>query len=254
MRETPVAKWPRPCRPAAVVADGLPSAFAHHSSGRLAGCQRRSLPSGHGTRPLDLSMMCALPYLSDTFEHMAIWDRVVERAAEQHGYVTTRDARDIGIDPTQLRLLAARGRLERVGRGVYRVLVLPRTEHDEFAEAVAWTLGRGVVSHESALVLHGLSDVNPSRVHLTVPRDNHPRAAGGDLYRLHRRTLADGEVTEVGGIPTTTVERTIRNCLADGTDPHQLRLAIDRAEADGLIRRRVAQDLRDEVSAAGALP
>lgn len=40
----------------------------------------------------------------------------------------------------------------------------------------------GVVSHESALVLHGLSDVNPSRIQLTVPRNNHPRAAGGELY------------------------------------------------------------------------
>jgi predicted transcriptional regulator of viral defense system len=103
-------------------------------------------------------------------------------------------------------------------------------------------------------VLHGLSDVNPSRIHLTVPRDNYPRAAGGDLYRLHRRTLADAEVTEVDGIPTTTVERTIRDCLADGTDPHQLRLAIDRAEVEGLVRRAVAQDLRDEVAAIGALP
>lgn len=56
---------------------------------------------------------------------MAIWDRLVEVAAEQHGYVTTRDARDIGVDPVQLRLLAGRGRLERVGRGVYRVPVLP---------------------------------------------------------------------------------------------------------------------------------
>ena len=185
---------------------------------------------------------------------MAIWDQLVERAADHHGYVTTRDAHDLGIDPTQLRLLTARGRLERVGRGVYRVPILPRSEHDELAEAVAWTLGRGVVSHESALVLHGLSDVNPSRIHLTVPRDNYPRAAGGDLYRLHRRTLADSEVTEVDGIPTTTVERTIRDCVADGTDPYQLRLAIDRAEAEGLVRRAVAQDLRDEIAAAGALP
>ena len=53
-----------------------------------------------------------------------IWDRLVERAAETHGYVTTRDARELGIDPTQLRLLAARGRLKRTGRGVYRVPVL----------------------------------------------------------------------------------------------------------------------------------
>ncbi len=183
---------------------------------------------------------------------MAIWDTLVERAAEQHGYVTTRVARDLGIDPTQLRLLAARGRLERVGRGVYRVPVLPRGEHDDLAEAVAWTLGRGIISHESALVLYGLSDVNPSRVHLTVPRDNYPRAAGGGLYRLHRRALPEAEATEAAGIPTTTVARTIRDCLTDGTDPYQLRLAIDRAEAEGLLRGVTAEKLRAEVAAAGA--
>ena len=190
---------------------------------------------------------CANSYLFDTPEHMAIWDQLVERAAEQHSYVTTRDAHDLGIDPTQLRLLAARGRLERVGRGAYRVQVLPRGEHDDLAEAVAWSLGRGVVSHESALVLHGLSDVNPSRVHLTVPRDNHPRTAGAGLYRMHRRVLPASDVTEADGIPVTTVPRTVRDCLAGGTDPYQLRLAIDRAEAEGLVRRAVAEDLRGEV-------
>jgi predicted transcriptional regulator of viral defense system len=95
--------------------------------------------------------------------------------------VTTRDARDLDIDPTQLRLMAARDRLERTGRGVYRVPILPRGVHDDLEAALGWSLGWGVVSHESALALHGLSDVNPSRIHLTVPRDNHPRAAGGEL-------------------------------------------------------------------------
>lgn len=180
-----------------------------------------------------------------------IRDQLLERAVEQHGYVTTRDARDLGIDPTQLRLMAARGRLERVARGVYRVPVLPRTEHDELAEAVAWTLGRGVVSHESALVLHGLSDVNPSRIQLTVPRDNHPRAAGGELYRLHRRRLKPEDVTERDDLPVTTVSRTIRDCLAAGTDPAQLRQALNQAVADGLVRPREVDTLRDEIDNHG---
>ncbi|SDI75330.1 Transcriptional regulator, predicted component of viral defense system [Arthrobacter subterraneus] len=179
---------------------------------------------------------------------MRVWDLLVERAADQHGYVTTRDARELGIDPTQLRLLAARGRLERVGRGAYRVPVLPRGQHDDLAEAVAWSLGRGIVSHESALVLHELSDVNPSRVHLTVPRNNHPRTGGGDLYRLHRRELSPSDIAEADGIPVTTVQRTIRDCLATGTDPYQLRLAVDRAEAGGLLRRAEAEALRAEVA------
>lgn len=178
---------------------------------------------------------------------MLIRDRVIERAVEQHGYVTTRDARELGIDPTQLRILAARGRLERVARGVYRVPVLPRTEHDELAEAVAWRLGRGVVSHASALVLHGLSDVNPSRIHLTVPRDNHPRAAGGELYRLHRRVLASSDVTEKDDLPVTTVARTLRDCLAIGTDPEQLRHALDQAVDEGLVRPRERDGLRAEI-------
>ncbi|HZK36806.1 MAG TPA: hypothetical protein VFC57_07640, partial [Aeromicrobium sp.] len=84
--------------------------------------------------------------------------------------------------------------------------------------------------------------------------DNHPRAAGGDLYGLHRRALDASDVTEIDGIPTTAVGRTIRDCLADGTDPYQLRLAIDRAEAEGLLRRTAADGLRDELSAAGLAP
>ncbi len=183
---------------------------------------------------------------------MATYDRVLERAVERHGYVTTRDARELGIDPTQLRQLAARGRLDRVARGVYRAKVIPRGRHDDLAEAVAWTLGRGVVSHESALVLHGLSEVNPSRVHLSVPRDNYPRAAGGDLYRLHRRDLSAADVTETDGIAVTTVEQTVRDCLVTGTDPYQLRMAIDRAQEQGLLRTTLARSLRDDVSSVGS--
>lgn len=177
---------------------------------------------------------------------------MVERAAEQHGYVTTRDARELDIDPTQLRLMAARGRLHRAGRGVYRVPVLPRGEHDDLAAAVAWSAGRGVLSHESALALHGLADVNPSRIHLTVPRDNHPRARGGELYRMHRREIAPSEVTTVDRLPVTGVARTIKDCISTGTDPYQLRLAIDHAEREGTLRRAVAGALRAELDTAAA--
>lgn len=190
------------------------------------------------------SHVCAQSYHFDTIAHMTIWARLVEVAAEQHGYVTTRDARDIGVDPVQLRLLASRGRLERAGRGVYRVPVLPRGEHDDLAAAVSWTLGRGVISHESALALHALADVNPSRIHLTVPRDNHPRAAGGKMYRVHRRGLPATDITSIDSIPVTTVARTIKDCIDTGTDPYQLRIAIERAETEGTLRRRLAAELR----------
>lgn len=72
------------------------------------------------------------------------------------------------------------------------------------------------------------------------------------MYRTHRRDLAPSDVTQVDSLPVTTVARTIRDCTTTGTDPYQLRLAIDQAERDGTLRRTVAAQLRDELDAAGA--
>jgi len=191
------------------------------------------------------SPKCALPYLFDTLEHMRppIFDTLVETATDHHGYVTTLQAREIGIDPTQLRLLAGRGRLEHVARGVYRVPVLPRSEHDDLAFAVAWARGRAVISHDSALVLHSLSDVNPSVVHLTTPVDNFPRAQGAGPVRVHRRNLPASDVTMVDGLPVTTVARTIVDCHDLGTDPAQLRLALRQARQSGELLPARADEL-----------
>jgi predicted transcriptional regulator of viral defense system len=177
-----------------------------------------------------------------------IFDVLVETASDHHGYVTTLQAREVGVDPTQLRLLAGRGRLEHVARGVYRVPVLPRSEHDDLAFAVAWARGRAVISHESALVLHRLSDVNPSVVHLTAPPDNFPRAKGGGPVRVHRRDLPAADVTMVEGLPVTTVARTIVDCYELGTDPAQLRLAIRQARQSGELRSAQAEELERLVS------
>jgi len=38
--------------------------------------------------------------------------------------------------------------------------------------------------------------------------------------------------------------RTIKDCLKTGTDPYQLRAAIERAEAEGMLRRAPAAELR----------
>lgn len=187
----------------------------------------------------------ANPYQYDTVLRMKrpVIDLLVAVASDRHGYVTTLDAREIGVDPTQLRLLAARGRLEHVAHGVYRVPVLPRTRFDDLARAVAWSRGKGVISHESALVLHGLSDVNPSEISLTVDPTSPPRSKQVEPMRLHQRPLATDEVTEVEGLPVTTIERTIRDCHRIGTDPAQLRLAITQAHNAGGLTDAEANDL-----------
>ncbi|MER7164892.1 type IV toxin-antitoxin system AbiEi family antitoxin domain-containing protein [Micromonospora sp. NPDC000207] len=179
----------------------------------------------------------------------SLLDELVDVAVDQHGYVRTRDAIARGIDGANLRKMAARGRLERVGRGLYRVPFLPRDEHDEYAEAVLWAEGRGIISHGSALALHQLCDINPSRLHLTVPPAYAPRRTGGELYRVWRRRLDPGDVTTVDGIPVVTAERAVRDGIASGIDPQMLTQAITTARREGLLTAAQATHLRRQLAA-----
>jgi len=177
---------------------------------------------------------------------MKAYDDVLEVAAENHGYVTVRDAVAAGIDPVVLRKLAAVDRLERTAQGVYRVPILAAGANAAFAEAVAWTRGRGVISHESALDLLELCDVNPPLIHLTVPRDYAPRRRGGELYRVWRRNLAPASVIIYDGLPVVRPVDSIVECLAYGTDARLLLQACDTARREGYLTddERIALEAR----------
>ena len=143
---------------------------------------------------------------------MGGFDDVLDVAVENSGYITVRGAVAAGIDATVLRKLTATGRLERIAQGVYRVPVLASGAHAAYAEAVAWTGGRGVISHESALDLLELCDVNPPAIHLTVPREYAPRRRGGELYRVWRRNLPTQDVMQYDGVPVVRPSASILEC------------------------------------------
>lgn len=178
---------------------------------------------------------------------MAVFDRVLGVAADNHGYLTVDDAVGAGIDPVALRKLAAVGRLERTAHGVYRVPMLASGPHAPYAEAVAWTRGRGIISHESALDLLELCDVNPPLIHVTVPREYAPRRRGGELYRIWRRTLDAAAVTHVAGVPVIRAADSIRDCLAYGTDTRLLLQACATGRREGYLTDEQMQALETQV-------
>lgn len=135
-------------------------------------------------------------------------------AVGQHGFITPMTASGAGVDPARLPVMLARGQLERWGRGLYRIPQLPLGEHDECAAAVM-SVGRGaVISHASALYLHGLTDARPPSIDVIVPAASRVRRVNLDRVKVWHEDLADDDVTLVDGIPVTTVERTIRDCSA----------------------------------------
>ena len=170
-------------------------------------------------------------------------DELLERALDQQGFVTTRDAGELEIDPTQLRLMASRGRLEHVDRGLYRFPQLPTTHLGPLMEAVLRVGHDAVVSHESALMAYELADFNPSRVHLTLPVRFRATRTYPHWYQLWAEDLTDDDRTTLEGLPIVTVERAISDAIVAGSDPYQVRLAIREARGQGSLSASVARRL-----------
>lgn len=166
-----------------------------------------------------------------------IYNELFDLAMERYGFVTPDDARELGIDPQRLVVMNDRGVLDRVAHGLYRFPSIPPTGLEEFMQATLWPRGQGVISHESALDLHELCDVNPAKIHVTVPAGYRLRRQIPDAYVFHQRQLADEDRTLHEGIPIVTPRRAILDGITAGLRGGLIDQAIETAQARGLIRR-----------------
>jgi predicted transcriptional regulator of viral defense system len=91
-------------------------------------------------------------------------DVLREIAYDNHGYVTTADAVGAGVPAVELPKLTARGGLEHVGYGLYRMADIPPTDDDQFAEATLRAGDDAYLRGEAVLALLGLADVNPKEI------------------------------------------------------------------------------------------
>jgi predicted transcriptional regulator of viral defense system len=170
-------------------------------------------------------------------------------AADQRGYVTQEQAGEHGFDPTTLVQMARRGQAEHVAQGLYRFKAFPPGPLDTYMEASLWPQGaRGVLSHETALDLYGLSDANPDKIHITVPTAYRIKRATPPAYEIHHAELKPDETTWRDGLPLTTVERTIRDCHQTHLRRGLLEQALDQARARGLINATTERKLRKEIT------
>lgn len=168
-------------------------------------------------------------------------DGLYRQAEEQAGYFTAQQAVNAGMDRSTLRHHARPGgRYERDRRGVYRLRHFPASPYEHVM--AAWLPLRdagAVVSHQSALELHELSDLIPDAVHLSLPRSERGqrRRAGVRLHTLNRPPKK-AEVREVAGLPVTNPERTIVDALEAGAQPERIETALGQALERGLTTPR----------------
>jgi predicted transcriptional regulator of viral defense system len=112
--------------------------------------------------------------------------------------------------------------------------------------------GRGpesvALSHATALAIYEISDANPARIHLTVPRRARLRRKRPEWVAIHRADLALDDVTVHEGLPLTTIARTVEDMLASTGQVSLVRQAISGARREGCIDRAEAQRLTRRVA------
>jgi len=164
------------------------------------------------------------------------WDKLFEVAERQAGLFSSEQAAAAGLYRQLLRRYLEHGRVRRLRRGIYRVVHFPASDHEPLAELWLWAKGEGTFSHETALVLHDLSDALPRRAHLTVPltwRARRLTVPAG--LALHYAPLGKKERAWVGPLPVTTPERTLLDGVRDHLPPDLVAQAIAQAGDRGLV-------------------
>ncbi len=162
-------------------------------------------------------------------------------AGLQQGLFTAKQAEAAGYSDESRVYQVRVGNWLRKARGVYQLADYPATERPDLVLWSLWTRGvddqpQGVYSHQTALALHDLSDLQPAKLYLTVPPTFRRRSRIPDSLVLHVGVLSDAEVEERDGYRVTRPIRAILDLLRGGdVHPEILREALRDGVTRGLI-------------------
>ena len=159
-------------------------------------------------------------------------DIIYEIASGNFGLVTSAEAREAGVTNNELVQYARRGKVERVGQGVYRITRRIPEPNDAYALAVALVGPDAYLYGEAVLGMLELCPVNPAYIHVATPRRVR-RALPEYLRVVHTPNARAGAV--YNGIPCQRVADAIR--ASAHVMPERLADATDRARAEGYLTR-----------------
>jgi predicted transcriptional regulator of viral defense system len=171
--------------------------------------------------------------------------QLYDLAEPQAGYFTSAQAQAAGFSRPLIAYQTRAGRFRHVAHGLYRLAQFPHSRFEDLY--VAWLAAgpAAVISHESALAVHGLSDNLPSMTHLIVPRTASRRRAG---VRLHTHHLTPDEIVQREGLPVTSVPRTLADVAANGQAEELVVQAVHEALQRG---QTSADELRQYIGRRG---
>ncbi len=153
---------------------------------------------------------------------MTSYEKIWDVAEDNHGVITTEQARKLGVAASSLVSMATNGKLVRLGYGVYKLELHVPGPYDEYAQAVALVGETGFVRGASALMMRDIIPFDPSRMYLGVSRRFRRHLPDGYDVRM----IANPSIERIEGIPVQSVRQAIsdaKECGAVDTDKiHEL--------------------------------
>ncbi len=178
---------------------------------------------------------------------------LTELASSQWGMFTTAHAASEGLSRVQLGRMSKDGRIEPMTRGTYRFASAGDTEHAELKAAwlsllpnkTAYERLRArprdcVAAGTTAAVLLGDTELHPEPYCFATGRGR--RTTRNDV-RLLPWPVEERDVTIIGGVPTTSPERTVADLVRLKEDPSLVANFVEGLASRGHIfdRRRCAE-------------
>jgi hypothetical protein len=160
-------------------------------------------------------------------------DRLWHIAEQQEGYFTSTQANDCGFMRSNFHRYVNSGKwLKSKIRGIYRLSHYPSSSSEEFAFWTLWSCNKkgspqGVVSHETALSIHELSDVAPTKIHMSVPKKFRKREIPTNLCLHYVNEIPKSDIEFRQGYSITTPYKTLADLItANQTQLEQISMAL----------------------------
>ena len=175
--------------------------------------------------------------------HKTALSNLFNIVSDQQGFFTTKQAEPAGFRRQSHYYHVQTGDWIREYRGIYRLAHFPAAERPDLIRWWLWSRNRqdipqGVYSHETALTLHDLSDLMPSKLHMTVPKIFRRMSATPRALVLHRGEVSQADMEQVHRVPVTAPLRTIIDLLREDRVPQDV---LAQALREGLRRGTITQ-------------
>ena len=106
---------------------------------------------------------------------------------------------------------------------------------------------QGVYSHETALALFDLTDLQPEKFHMTLPRGHRRFGEIPPILELHHTDMDEDEFEERPGYRVTRPFRTVTDLVRSMTlSPEFIRQAVNQSLERGLLSRSRFNQLLDK--------